>query len=143
MTTKVEKEQKKHWRKNSNGIYDVLDMWNHTRFSNESFIKACRDLAECLRSYSDYLVKCRKQMTQSRSTDTDRLSQNFQLSNITLAVSKLNVKKRFSMVDRFFDDAQNSVPIHIDNNTVDFGVPTDRKIRYLRFKKLQISHRYL
>ena len=50
-------------------------------------------------------------MTQNRSTNTDRLSQNFQLSNINLAVSNLNVKKKFSMVDRFFDDMQNYVPI--------------------------------
>ena len=50
-------------------------------------------------------------MTQNRSTNTDRLSQNFQLSNINLAVSNLNVKKKFSMVDRFFDDVQNYVPI--------------------------------
>ena len=50
-------------------------------------------------------------MTQNRSTNTDRLSQNFQLSNINLAVSNLNVKKKFSMVDRFFDDGQNYVPI--------------------------------
>ena len=130
-------------RTNSNGIYDVLDMWNHTRFPNELFIKPCRDLAECLRSYSDYLVKCQKRMTQNRSNDTDRLSHNFQLSNIILPVSKLNVKKTFSMVDRFFDDVQNYVPIHIDNNTADFGIPTDRKMRYLWFKELQISHRYL
>ena len=79
-------------RTNSNGIYDVLDMWNHTRFPNELFIKACRYLAECLRSYSDYLVKCQKRMTQNRSNDTDRLSHNFQLSNIILPVSKLNLK---------------------------------------------------
>ena len=82
-------------RTSSNGIYDVLDMWNHTRFPNELLIKACRGLAECLRSYSDYLVKCQKRMTQNRSNDTDRLSHNFQLSNIILPVSKLNVKKRF------------------------------------------------
>ena len=62
-------------------------MWNHTRFSNEFFIKACRDLAECLRLYSDFLVKYQKRMAQNGSTDTDRLSQNFQLSNIILAVS--------------------------------------------------------
>ena len=79
-------------RKNSNGIYDVLDMWNHTCFPDELLIKASRDLTECLRSYSDY----QKQMAQNRSSiDTDRLSQNFQLSNIILAVSKLNVKKSF------------------------------------------------
>ena len=47
------------------------------------------------------------------------------------------------MVDRFFDDVQNYVPIHIDNSTADFGIPTDRKMRYLWFKELQISHRYL
>ena len=106
-------------------------MLNHTRFSNKLFIKACRDLAECLRSYSDYLVKCQKRMTQNRSTDTDKFSQNFQLSIIILAVSKLNVKKKFSVVDRFFDDVQNYAPIHIDNNTADLGIPTDRKMRYL------------
>ena len=82
-------------------------------------------------------------MTQNRSTDTGRLSQNFQLSNIILAVSKLNVKKKFSMVDRFFDNVQNYVPMHIDNNMADFGIPMDRKMRYLWFKELQISHRYL
>ena len=38
-------------------------------------------------------------MAQNNSTDTDRLSQNFQLSNIILAVSKLNIIKKFSMVD--------------------------------------------
>ena len=33
-------------RKNSNGIYNVLDIRNHTRFPNELFIKACCDPAD-------------------------------------------------------------------------------------------------
>ena len=33
-------------RKNSNGIYNVLDIRNHTRFPNELFIKTCRDPAD-------------------------------------------------------------------------------------------------
>ena len=59
-------------------------------------------------------------MAQNNSTDTDRLSQNFQLSDIILAVSKLNIIKKFSMVDWFFNDVQNYIPIHIDNHTTDF-----------------------
>ena len=74
-------------------------------------------------------------MTQNRSADTDRLSQNFQLSHIIFAISKLNVKKKFSMVDRFFDNVKNYVPIHIDNNMDDLGIPTDRKMWHLCFKE--------
>ena len=64
-------------RKYSNGIYDILDMWNHSRFPKELFIKTCRDLAQCLQSDSDYLVKSPKEWLKTTQLILTDLARTF------------------------------------------------------------------
>ena len=80
-------------------------------------------------------------MAQSRSTDTDRLNPKLSAIKYYFFSVKIECEKKLSMVDQFFDDVQNYVPIHIKKNIADFGIPTDRNMWYLLFKKLQIIHK--
>jgi len=51
-------------RELSDEVFDVLCLWKC--FPHKQFYDGCKQLAECLRSYSDYLKKCSDSIQQTR-----------------------------------------------------------------------------
>ena len=52
-----------------------------------------------------------------------------------------DVKETYQKIDNHLHCVSEYEPILLDNDLLDIGVPEDRKMRYLRFKELKLSHR--
>ena len=68
-------------------------------------------------------------------SDHDRVS----VSNPIESVK--DVKERYQKIDNHLHCVSQYEPILLDNDLLDIGVPEDRKMRYLWFKELKLSHR--
>ena len=52
-----------------------------------------------------------------------------------------DVKEAYQKIDNHLHCVSEYEPILLDNNLLDIGVSEDKKMRYLWFKELKLSHR--
>ena len=100
----------------SNELFDMLALWNHKRFPSNAFINGCRELADSLLSYSEYLQKVQERMDESRSAlePPRSVDQSFTLSG---AIEKVpRVREEFSYVNDAISPLYDYSPLLIDNH---------------------------
>lgn len=124
----------------SNNLYDIISMWSHSKFPDENLLNASRALAECLRSYSDYLKKSQERMEKNRCV-TKQITEKFSMPSPISAVPFTDLQKPYQKLDAYFRNVEFYTPIYLENTIEDFGIPDDRKLRYTWFKDIKISYR--
>ena len=120
----------------SNNLYDALSICN-VGGSNQKFANGCRALAECLRSYSDYLFKATERMSLARASPQQEI--NFTLPNPLEATNQIS--ENYQAIDNVVRDLPLYEPVFLDNDVGDFNIPDDRKQRYNWYKNLKVSAR--
>ena len=108
----------------SDNLFDILGAWNHTTFPDEELIKATRILAECLKSYADYLLKAKEQMTINRETVQ---SYHDRVAICNPIESVKDVKEAYQKIDNHLHCVSEYEPILLDNNLLDIGVSEEKK----------------
>ena len=89
-------------------------------------------------SYAGYLLKAKKRMAINWET---MQSYHDRVSISTPIESVKDVKETYQKIDNHLHCMSEYEPRLLDNKLLDIGVPEGRKMRYLWFKELKLSHR--
>ena len=124
ITSKVQSDQ----------FFDSLTYLHGYENINKKFFSACQQLAESLRSYSDFLTKTMERSQSNRSEVSDTNSIRETLIQIA-AVQK--VKDEYVQLNELLADKDFYEWVMVNGTFV----PEDRKRRYIWFKELKLSSR--
>ena len=127
--------------RSSNELFDMLSLWNNVKGTPDEFMKVGLQLAECLQSYSKYLQNSTDRMERNRSSTVAprNAETSFTMPAPFEKVSKVN--PRYFRLNGIINHTDYFQPIVADNDYADFGIPDDRKLRYVWFKDLKLSCR--
>lgn len=127
----------------SDKLFDALSFWDSSRKSvTDNFFKGCRELAESLHTYADYLKKSSDRVAAGRDRESpfdDVLNENVSLPRAAVKVNSL--QDSYKKLNNFMLDKDLYDPVHIALDT--FSVPEKRRDRYLWFENLRLTHRLL
>ena len=112
----------------SNSLFDSMIYFQGIEKINKTFFDACRQLAESMKSYAEYLIKAQERTQSNRA---ESISHSFTERETVVQIDGTSkVKAEYKKLDQYES-------VCVDG---DF-VPEDRKMRYLWFKDLKLSHR--
>ena len=79
----------------SDSLFDILSVWTNVCLSPNKFMSAVKEIAESVRSYASYLVKCKNSMALLRSDSNpnkDRINTHFVMPNPIEPVAHVDIK---------------------------------------------------
>ena len=81
----------------SDSLFDILSVWTNVFLPPNKFMSAVKEIAESVRSYASYLVKCKNCMALLRSDSNpnkDRTDTHFVMPNPTEPLPHVNIRYR-------------------------------------------------
>ena len=126
----------------SDSLFDILSVWINVSLPPNKFRSAVKEIAESVRSYSVYLVKCKNSMALLRSdsnSNKDRINNHFVMPNPTEPVAHVDI--RYRALDDALEEKPDFQIIVFDNDFRNFGIPEDRKACFRWFEELILGCR--
>ena len=124
----------------SDSLFDILSVWTNVFLPPNKFMSAVKEIAESVRSYASYLIKCKNSMAQLRSDSNpnkDRIDTHFVMPNPIEPVPYVDIQYR--ALDDAFEEKADFQLIVLDNDFGNFGIPEDRKARFRWFEELALG----
>ena len=117
----------------SNELFDILGFANSFQKLNPNSFVACQQLAESIRSYSDYLVNTKDRSSSNRDNKQETLRET--ITKPIESVDEKDLRKQYHILNKLISTKDYYEPIPIQGEFV----PDDKRKRYNWFKDLANS----